>query len=148
MFKYRGEQLVNLRTNKFISVKDFKDEEAQPVWVWQKYNGRHPSQIWRIAYAHQLSGSDAYTKKGKMSKDAGLIVDEPFYFRSKLPMQRVVECVGASNVTLKKWALNRKAQQWRFDAVSKTIRNMNWTNYVFSMEGTNLRCRSYNSRWF
>jgi hypothetical protein len=45
-----------------------------------------------------------------MSKDAGLRVLEPFYLRSKLPMQRVVECVGASNMTLKKWAKGRKAQ--------------------------------------
>jgi hypothetical protein len=30
--------------------------------------------------------------------------------RSKLPMQRVAECVGANNITLKKWANNRKAQ--------------------------------------
>jgi hypothetical protein len=83
-----------------------------------------------------------------MSKDAGIIVDEPFYLRSRLPMQRVAECVGANNIVLKKWAKNRKAQQFRFDAVSKTIRNMNWTNYVFSMESTNLRCRTMNSRWF
>jgi hypothetical protein len=45
-----------------------------------------------------------------MSKDAGLRVLDPFYFRSTLPMQRVVECAGASNATLKKWAKNRKAQ--------------------------------------
>jgi hypothetical protein len=63
-------------------------------------------------------------------------------------MQRVAECVGANNIVLKKWAKNRKAQQFRFDGVSKTIRGMYWTSYVFSMEGTNLRCRTMNSRWF
>jgi hypothetical protein len=93
-------------------------------------------------------GDEAYRKKGQMSKDAGIRVDEPFYLRSKLPMQRVAECVGANNVTLKKWYKNRKAQQWKFNPQSKTINNMNWTSYVFSMEGTNLRCRSHNSRWF
>jgi hypothetical protein len=112
-------------------------------------NQNHPGQRWRIAYADSLKGtSDDYRKKGQMSKGTGFIVDEPFYLRSRLPMQRVVECVGASNATIKKWALNRKAQMWRFDSTSKTIRNMNWTSYVFSQEGANLRCRSMNSRWF
>jgi hypothetical protein len=60
-------------------------------------------------------GDQAYRKKGQMSKDAGIRVDEPFYFRSKLPMQRVAECVGANNVVLKKWYKNRKAQQWKFN---------------------------------
>ena len=69
---------------------------------------------------------ETYTKKGKMSKRGfGFLANEPFYLRSRLPMQRVAECVGASNVTLKKWANNRKAQQWRFDPVSKTVKNMN-----------------------
>jgi hypothetical protein len=37
------------------------------------------------------------------------IIDEVFFFRSHLPMQRVAECAGASNVTLKKWYKNRRA---------------------------------------
>jgi hypothetical protein len=52
---------------------------------------------------------EAYDKKGTLDSDHGLIALEPFYLRSKLPMQRVVECVGASNATLKKWAKGRKA---------------------------------------
>jgi hypothetical protein len=55
-------------------------------------------------------GSEAYKTKGTTDGEFGFIVGEPFYLRSKLPMQRVAECVGASNITLKKWALNRKAQ--------------------------------------
>jgi hypothetical protein len=43
-------------------------------------------------------------------KGFGFLVDEPFYFRSRLPMQRVAECVGANNIVLKKWAKGRKAQ--------------------------------------
>jgi hypothetical protein len=62
-------------------------------------------------------------------------------------MQRVAECVGASNITLKKWYKNRKAQQFQFDPVSKTLKNMNWTSYAFSMEGNNLRCRIPKSRY-
>jgi hypothetical protein len=63
-------------------------------------------------------------------------------------MQRVAECVGASNVSLKKWAKGRKAQIWKWDPVSKAIKGMYWTSYGFSMEGGNLRCRTINSRWF
>jgi hypothetical protein len=148
MWKYKGENLVNQGPgNKLISVKDNKDAEAQPVHVVSG-NGSSASQRWRIVYADKMTGSDAYRKKGQMSKESGIIVDEPFYFRSRLPMQRVVECVGANNAVIKKWAKGRKAQQWRFDAVSKTIRGMYWTSYVLSQEGANLRCRTMNSRWF
>jgi hypothetical protein len=91
---------------------------------------------------------ESYIKKGKRDNEHNFIALEPFYFRSKYPMQRVAECVGASNITLKKWYKNRKAQQFQFDPVSKTLRNMNWTTYAFSMEGKNLRCRPMNSRYF
>jgi hypothetical protein len=95
-----------------------------------------------------LVGHDAYTKKGKLSKRGfGFIALEPFYLRSKLPMQRVAECVGANNIVLKKWAKGRKAQQFRYDPVSKTVKGMYWTSYGFSMEGTNLRCRTLTSKW-
>jgi hypothetical protein len=147
MFKYDGRYFTNIKNGKKITVSGGKDAEAQPVWVWNKYNGNHPAQIWKVVYTHKM-GDEAYIKKGKKDKYTGFIVDEPFYFRSKLPMQRVVECVGASNAVLKKWYKNRKAQEWRFDPVSKTIRNRNWTSYALSMEGNNLRCRSQNSRWF
>jgi hypothetical protein len=90
---------------------------------------------------------EAYQTKGT-DKDFGLVVNSEFYFRSKMPMQRVMECVGASNVVQKRWVNNRKAQRWKFNPISKTINNMNWTNYVFSLEGANLRCRTMNSRWF
>jgi hypothetical protein len=54
-------------------------------------------------------GDEAYRKKGQMSKGFGFRVDETFFLRSRLPMQRVAECVGASNVSLKKWYKNRRA---------------------------------------
>jgi hypothetical protein len=149
MFKYNNGYFTNIKNKKVISVKDRADKEGQPVWAINRMGGRQPSQRWRIVYADKLVGADAYTKKGKMSKKGfGFLALEPFYFRSRLPMQRVAECVGANNIVLKKWAKNRKAQQFQFDPVSKTIKGMYWTSYVFSMEGTNLRCRTVNSRWF
>jgi hypothetical protein len=54
-------------------------------------------------------GDQAYRKKGTLDAEYGFKVDEPFYFRSRLLFQRVAECVGANNVTLKKWAKGRKA---------------------------------------
>jgi hypothetical protein len=147
MFKLKEHKFItNIKDGKVISIKDRQDKETQPVVMDSRRN--QYSHMWRILYTNKMTGADAYTKKGKMSKRGfGFIADEPFYLRSKLPMQRVAECVGASNVTLKKWAKNRKAQQWRFDPVSKTIKGMYWTSYGFSMESNNLRCRTLTSKW-
>jgi hypothetical protein len=111
-----------------------------------RFRGRNASQLWTVSYLHKTKGSE-FRKKG-VDSTTGFRVNELFLFRSRLPMQRVAECVGASNIALKKWTKNRKAQEWKFDPVSKTIRGNYWTSYVFSMEGTNLRCRTMNSRWF
>jgi len=146
IFKYNSGYFTNTM-GKVVSVADRKDREAQPVHVLNKLGGRHPSQLWRVVYVDNL-GDQAYTKKGKKNHTYGFLANELFYFRSRLPMQRVAECVGASNVTLKKWTKGRKAQQWKWDPISKTIRGNYWTSYVFSMEGGNLRCRTMNSRWF
>jgi hypothetical protein len=65
----------------------------------------------RISYLHLKDARETYTKKGAMSRRGfGFYANEPFYLRSRLPMQRVAECVGANNIVLKKWANNRKAQ--------------------------------------
>jgi hypothetical protein len=110
MFKYKSGYFTNIRSKKVISVKDRKDDEAQPVWVSNRIGGRHghPSQKWKIVYTDQM-GDEAYDKKGEMNAEFGFRVDEVFFFRSHLPMQRVAECAGASNVTLKKWYKNRRA---------------------------------------
>jgi hypothetical protein len=66
-----------------IGVKDRKDQEANKVEP-QNRDG-HAHQRWRVIYTDKM-GDQAYRKKGQMSKDAGIRVDEPFYLRSKLPM--------------------------------------------------------------
>jgi len=99
---------VNVYNKKVISVSEKKDVEAQRVHALNRLGGNDASQRWRVIYTDNMGG-EAYRKKGQMSKDSGIRVDEPFYLRSKLPMQRVAECVGANNVTLKKWYKNRKA---------------------------------------
>jgi len=51
-------------------------------------------------------GDEAYQTKGANS-DFGFKVKELFYLRSKLPMGRVMEAVGANNIVIKKWVKNR-----------------------------------------
>jgi hypothetical protein len=94
-----------------ISLKDEKNEEATPIVALKNRGNRNASQVWIIRYTDNM-GDEAYQKKGEKDADHNMIALEPFYLRSKLPMQRVAECVGANNITLKKWVNNRKAQQF------------------------------------
>jgi hypothetical protein len=61
MFKYQGETFVNIRNKKLVSVKDFKDEEAQPIWAID--NKGNAGQRWRVVYVDKM-GDQAYDKKG------------------------------------------------------------------------------------
>lgn len=92
-------------------------------------------------------GDEAYQTKG-LDSDFGFRVNEPFYLRSKLPMQRVMEAVGANNVVIKQYYKNRIAQQFYFDPISKTVKSQQWKSYSMDMQGSNLALRVTNSRWF
>jgi hypothetical protein len=88
-----------------------------------------------------------------MNEDFGFQVNRPFYLRSRLPMQRIVQCHGATHVRLNRWLKNRKDQQFFFEPVSKTIRSNNWKNYALEIQSNgghpNLRFTSgINSRWW
>jgi len=71
-------------------------------------------------------------------------------------MNRVAEMHGNTNVWLKRWRNNVKAQQWYFDEKSKTIRNNNWKNYALeiqsnghSVSSINIKTTTtINSRWW
>jgi hypothetical protein len=70
-----------------------------------------------------------------------------------MPMKRVAEVVGANNIQLKKYANDRKAQQFFFDIKTKTIRSQQWTNYAVEIQSnggsSNVRVTSgINSRWW
>ena len=54
----------------------------------------------------------------------GFKINEPFFIVSRMPMKRVAEAVGASNIVLKTLVRTRKAQQFRFDQVTKTVKSM------------------------
>jgi hypothetical protein len=85
-------------------------------------------------------------------KEHGLYINRPFYFRSRLPMQRVIELVPWYARIRRYYQGRRNQQTWRFDRVTNTIRNMNWTNYCLSIQsngnGSYLIAQGINSRWW
>jgi hypothetical protein len=64
-----------------------------------------------------------------LNKEFGMFMNRPFYLISRLPMKRVAEMVGASNMAIKRYTKGRLAQQFFFDGKSKTIRSQQWKNY-------------------
>jgi hypothetical protein len=146
MFKYDGTYFTNMRDGRVVAVDNDQDIEATPVNATERTGSI--GQQWKVVYKDKVK-DDQYGDKGELDKYFGLKVDEPFYLRSRLPMQRVIECVSAANAVLKKWASGRVAQTFYFDGISKTIKSKYWTGY--SMEyynGKNLRFTGTNSRWF
>jgi len=146
IFKYEKNQFINFTSGKVLDVTGAKDEEGQAVGVYGNNNGKH--QRWRVVY---LDKAGPVQSKG-LNKDFGFHINRPFYLISKLPFNRVAECIGANNVNLKRWRVNTKAQQWYFDGVSKTIKNNNWKSHSLDIQGnggsTNVRCTTTNSRWW
>jgi hypothetical protein len=98
-----------------------------------------------------LDEAEEVQSKG-MNKDWGFHVNRPFYIRSRLPMKRIAECVGANNVNLRRWRKNATGQQWYFDGVSKTIKNNLWKTHSLDIQSNggsaNIRCTTTNSRWW
>jgi len=99
-----------------------------------------------------LDKADKIATKG-VNKDFGFEINRPFYIVSQLPMNKVVEMQGGTNVVLKRWRANQRQQQFVFDNVSKTVKNMNWKNYALDIQNNgrsnNLRTTaSINSRWW
>jgi hypothetical protein len=82
----------------------------------------------------------------------GLEINRPFFLVSKKWMNRVVECVGASNLLLK--TLNRKntGQQFFLDAFSQTIKSQTWKDSSMTIQsGGNSNVvimETTTARWF
>ena len=146
MFKYEKEQFINFQNKKVLDVKGAKDQEGSPVGVWSNNGGRH--QKWTVLYLDKAGKQDT---KG-FDKEWGFHRNRPFYIRSRLPFGRLAECVGANNVLLRKYVKNRKAQQWYFDPVSKTLKNNYWKSHSLDIQSnggsSNIRCTTTNSRWW
>ena len=103
IFKYMGKKdshFINVYNNKALDVHGGKDEEGRQVIVWNRHNGKN--QRWTVVY---LDKAEDIQTKG-LNADFGFHIGKPFYFRSRLPMKRVVECIGANNLVLKRWRAN------------------------------------------
>jgi len=87
-----------------------------------------------------------------VNKDFGMSINRPFYLRSRMPMQRVVECWGANNIILSDYVKGRLGQQFYFDQVSKTIKSQQWKDRSITISGNGRSFSVYmtttNSRWF
>jgi hypothetical protein len=89
-----------------------------------------------------------------LNEEFGFHINRPFYLVSELPFNRVAEMHGNTNVWLKRWRNNVKQQQWRFDEVTKVIRNNyhGWRNYCLEIQSNgrsnNLKTAGINSRWW
>jgi len=114
--------------------------------MWNRHNGLN--QRWRIIYQDK---STKIRGKGYNSR-FGFHIRRPFYFRSRMPMKRVVECVSNAYLRHKRWAKGRKAQQWIFDNTSKTIQGWYWKNRAIEItsngNSSTLRMNTPNSRWW
>jgi hypothetical protein len=64
------------------------------------------NQKWKVVYLDEAKKDQT---KG-LEEDFGFHINRPFYIRSRMPFKRVVEMIGASNITLKRYAKGRKAQ--------------------------------------
>jgi len=120
LFSYEGGFFSNMWDNRVLDVSGGKDAEAQKVVVYKRHGGKN--QKWQVRYVDEIK--DVQTKG--LVGDFGFHANRPFYFRSRLPMQRVMECIGANNLTIRRWRNNTKAQQFIFDPKSKTIRSVQW----------------------
>jgi hypothetical protein len=146
IFMYTGENFVNIQNKKVLDISGNKDAEGQKVIVWKRHNGWN--QRWRIVYTDKAKGP-----RGKgYNNRFGFHISRPFYFRSRMPMRRVVECVSNAYVRHKRWYKGRKAQQWIFDERSKTVQSFYWRNRAVEITSnggsSTLRMNTVTSRWW
>jgi hypothetical protein len=124
------------------------DAENRNIIMYTKHG--KINQQWDLVYTDEWKGEPG---KGELNEDFGFYVNRPFYFRSRLPMKRVAEMQGGTQVYLKRWVKNKKQQQWFFDPVAKVIKNNYWKNYVLNIP-SNGNANSINtvssitSRWW
>jgi hypothetical protein len=114
--------------------------------MWRRHG--KVNQQWKIVYVDEAKPEQS---KG-LDEEFGFHINRPFYLRSRLPMQRVAEAVGANNVVLKRYAKGRIAQQFYFDGVSKTLKSQQWKTHSLDIQSNgrnpNVRVTTTNSRWW
>lgn len=132
LFKFDGKHFTNVdnygNNMRALDIPNSKDEEAMFLKVakpTQKTNQR-----WKVIYVDE---AEKIATKG-MNELFGFDVNRPFYLRSRLPMQRVVQCHGATHVRLNRWVKNNKAQQFFFEPVAKSINSNQWKTYIMEVQ--------------
>jgi hypothetical protein len=134
-----------MSNNKVFDVSGNRDVEGQNVHIWGRHN--KANQRWRIAYAdkHRKEASKGF------NRNYGFYINRAFYFRSRMPMQRIAERVG-SDVRLRRYRNKQLSQQFFFDIKSKTIKSQNSKSWSLEIpnQGRNsqLRMTTTNSRWW
>jgi len=135
----------NAKNNKVLEVKGGKDVEASNVNV-EKRNGS-PAQKWKLIYS-----SDLKIQKKGLNKEFGLEIERPFYFVSKMWMNRVVECHGATHLKLNTLNKANKGQQFYLDDKTQTISPVAWKGFAMTIVrnglGNILKMDGINARWF
>lgn len=145
IFKYSGEHFCNIQqSNKCLDVLSGKDNEAQPVIVYNRHNGAN--QRWKVVYTDKA----AVQSKG-LDKDFGFDINRPFYIVSRLPTNRVIEYRGGHHLWIKQWVMNKRSQQWVFDE-TRTIKSVANKGHCMSIQSqgrsNTLRTEGPNSRWW
>jgi len=103
LFGYEGGFFSNMWDNRVLDVYQGKDTEHQKVVVHKRHGRKN--QKWQVRYIDSV----VKVKSKGIVGDFGLHANRPFYIRSRLPMQRVMECIGANNLVLKRWRKNVSA---------------------------------------
>jgi hypothetical protein len=103
-FQYKDEQFVNYVNKKVLDVSGGKDTEGQPVIVWSAHKGAN--QRWNVVY---LDKAKKVPTDG-FDEDFGFHRNRAFYIVSRMPMNRVAQAHGNSNIQLNRWRKNTKAQ--------------------------------------
>jgi hypothetical protein len=146
IFRYIGENFTNIQNRKVLDIYQGKDQEGQKVIVWNRHN--RANQRWRVVYVDK---SKKIVTKGFNSR-FGFHINRQFYIRSRMPMKRVVECISANNLVIRRYVKGRTAQRFWFDNVSKTIKSQHWKNRSMDIQSnggsSNLRMTTTNSRWW
>jgi hypothetical protein len=127
---------------KRLDITGGKDEEGQNIQMNKP--SKASSQKWKLVYADKMK---PVQMKG-LNKKFGLEVNRPFFIVSKMWMNRVAECVGASNIVLKTLVRTNLGQQFFFDGASKTIKSNQWKDRSITLQGNNLYMTTTNARWF
>jgi len=83
-----------------------------------------------------------------MNTNRGLYVNRPFYVVSRMWMNRVITYSTSHTMLIQSRKANDKRQMWRFDQVSKTIKNMHDDKRSMDVRGTNAYGYPTDSRWY